>query len=315
MENATNELRYNVEELAELSGAKKRRILEWHRGKLLVGGQRVPVPGKQGPGELRFPADALGAVRTLVRCFPHTNAQSARIWLWLEGYERIQLDIDTLMEAIYRWRDTAHRDWQAKADAKAKSYSGKLSNQEALEDVLWSSIGTHMQQVTHESIAATRGTVALVAAALGMPEHWWVMADAAKAYAEERGLADAAFGEPNPYRSGMFQAVLQASGVRLPESLLDQAPVPVSNVLESFNLDSLEMTASDWAMVRRMWQSFCELADTSVADGAIPSIEDLRSMRLQAYRGNLRDCVLSLAAGAQLLRKLTAAGIIEEASG
>lgn len=92
---------YSVNQLATLSGASNRQIEEWNRAGLLPTPTRPPVPGLHGRGPLRFPDPAPRVVQWLKEHRQSIgNVHHTKLWLWLEGYNCVDVDIEQLQADI-----------------------------------------------------------------------------------------------------------------------------------------------------------------------------------------------------------------------
>lgn len=92
---------YTIGELVTRSGATERQIKEWNRDGLLPESEQYPVPGRPGPGLLRFRDPTLRVVQWLAQHRRSIDGPDrTKVWLWLEGYDHVNISPDQLETAI-----------------------------------------------------------------------------------------------------------------------------------------------------------------------------------------------------------------------
>lgn len=109
---------YTIEELVETATAEglrvtPRQIREWHRDGLLPAPTREKIPGQsKGRAPYRFPEPAPAAVVTLAMERRYMkSAEDAKLWLWLEGFDYLDVDPD---ERLQGWLMRGWEEIQAK---------------------------------------------------------------------------------------------------------------------------------------------------------------------------------------------------------
>lgn len=94
-----------------------RQIREWHGDGLLPTPTREKIPGQgKGRAPYRFPEPAPAAVVTLARERRYMkSAEDAKLWLWLEGFDYLDVDPDERLQGWLR------RGWKEEIRAKCPS--------------------------------------------------------------------------------------------------------------------------------------------------------------------------------------------------
>lgn len=254
---------YTAEDLAEIAThfgleLSTLQVGEWHRAGLLPSPVRPPGPKKRGRPRLYFPEPTPRAACSLARWRKRVSGDdNARAWLWLEGFDYIELDPDREMAA---WIEREWSGYRKTCPSLPESPDTPIDpdrRERILEELDENYTGPESEK--H-----------------GVPVEWLAMHPALLGLFSEkewRGLERLGVGEPpsEVKPSEKLMAGLYESG----KSLLGGLPYSKDEMLTDatgdpglfalLSLPGLARISIDWACVRAMWQFVCIVTNISEA--------------------------------------------------
>lgn len=259
----------------------RRKVEEWHRAGLLPPASRPPVKGQRGRGPLMFPDPAPDAVVTLGRWRRYmTSDETAKVWLWFEGYDYIPVDIGKVEQSLSTVFLTGWTALQQAIPGLPDTPSTKPTErqEEAILDALDQSVMQPMLR-NHESIDASVAAAMMGAAVLGLDvqDGWNDM------HKDEDGQY--VKGDPDSFAdSTVARAIFASQHTPLPDTpLLHHLPGGVSDVLAAASLINFPANV-DWDRIRLGQYAFCLYTDEPCPyPDAAPLIEWKRLERKSRY--------------------------------
>ncbi len=282
---------YSVKDLARIAVKAKLKatplqVEEWHRAGLLPDTVQPPGPRKRGRPRLFFPEPAPRAVCSLARWRRLVNGdKNARGWLWLEGFDYIEIDPD---EELAAWLEREWAEYRKTCPSLPASPKTPV-NPERREAVL-EELDANYTKPESEKHGVPAEWFAAHPALLGLfsKEEWEKLEELGDGDQDEENAP------PKPLWAGVYEAgqLLFGKPPYSRDEMLAGPPTNTPGLLTIVSLPSLARGSTDWPCARAIWQFVCiatnvydapEFADQPEFQWARPLAGFLRKIRYYAY--------------------------------
>ncbi len=281
---------YTAEDLVEIATRFNLKVSplqvgEWHRADLLPEPVSPPGPKKRGRPRLLFPEPTPRAVCSLARWRRRVNGDdNARVWLWLEGFDYIELNPD---KELAIWLEREWAEYRKACPSLPESPETPI-DPECRERIL-EELDENCTKPASEKHSVSAEWFATHPALLGL------FSDAEWRGLERQGVKEPpAEVEPSEtLMAGIYEAGQYMFG-ELPYDRVEMLTGPAGSpaVLATLGLPGLARGLIDWESVRAMWQFVCivtniyeapEFAEQIVFPLWRPLARWLRKYRYYAY--------------------------------
>ena len=248
---------YGVDDLIRIASDANLKVSavqigEWHRAGLLPDTVQPPGPRRRGRPRLFFPEPAPRSVCSLARWRRSVNGdENARGWLWLEGFDYIEIDPDKEFAA---WLD---REWtEYRKTCPPLPETPKTPVDPERREAILEELDANYTKPESEKHGIPAEWFATHPALLGLfsEEEWQKLEE----YGVGRYDDNSDRSSPNPLLAGVHEAGQYMFG-DLPydrgEMLAGPANAPA--LLAAVGLPGLARGSIDWPCARAMWQFVC----------------------------------------------------------
>jgi len=249
---------YTAEDLVEIATEARLEVStlqvgEWHRAGLLPDPVQPPGPKRRGRPRLLFPEPTPNAVCGLARWRRFVNGnENARGWLWLEGYDHLDLDPDREFAAWLKQEWAAYRKTCPSLPESPETPIDAERRDQILEelDKNYTKPESEKHGVPVEWFAVHPALLGIVQWEEYQGEEWQKL--------EELGFEEDDDTSPKPLLAGVYEAGEHIFG-ELPYSQDEMLAGPSGNPrwLAAVGLPGLAREPIDWACVRAIWQFVC----------------------------------------------------------
>lgn len=277
---------YTAEDLVRIAAEARLdvstlQVGEWHRSGLLPAPVTPPGPKKRGRPRLLFPEPAPDAVCRLARWRRWVSGdRNARGWLWLEGFDYLELDPDKEFAA---WLKREWAEYRNTVPSLPESSEAPIDS-ERREKILDEFDEKYVKPESDR---------------LGVPAEWFATHSALLGLysaQEWRGLERQGVREPpdevqpsEALLAGMYEGGQSLLG-RLPYNKDEMLAGPAGDpgLLSVMGLPGLVKEPIDWPVVRAMWQFVCIVTNVHDAPELAEQIQFPRWRPLAAWLRKVR---------------------------